>query len=224
MGGAVSGNDLKATALPPANVVWHNATVTRQRRENLNAHCGAVLWFTGLSASGKSTLAHAVEEVLHTSGCRTFVLDGDNVRHGLCRDLGFSLDDRAENLRRIGEVAKLFLEAGTIVLAAFISPLRTEREKVRTLIPHGDFLEIYCQAPLDICEQRDPKGMYVRARKGEIKEFTGISSPYEVPTNPELTVNTGEISLDECVSQVLALLSERNVTIQSSIKPLSSLD
>jgi adenylylsulfate kinase len=206
------------------NIIWHNATVTRQRRENLNAHRGAVLWFTGLSASGKSTLAHAVEEVLHIRGCRTFVLDGDNVRHGLCRDLGFSLDDRAENLRRIGEVAKLFLEAGTIVLAAFISPLRTERERVRTLIPHGDFMEIYCQAPLDICEQRDPKGMYVRARKGEIKEFTGISSPYEVPTNPELTVNTGEISLDECVSQVLTLLSQRNVTIQSTSKPPSSLD
>jgi adenylylsulfate kinase len=213
----VSGNEYKATALPSANVVWHNATVTRQRRENLNAHRGSVLWFTGLSASGKSTLAHAVEEVLHTNGCRTFVLDGDNVRHGLCRDLGFSLDDRAENLRRIGEVTKLFLEAGSIVLAAFISPLRAEREKVRTLIPHGDFLEIYCQAPLDICEQRDPKGMYVRARKGEIKEFTGISSPYEVPTNPELTVNTGETSLDECISQVLALLSERKVTVHSSI-------
>lgn len=210
--------------LPNINVVWHHSTVNRQRREQLHTHSGAVLWFTGLSASGKSTLAHAVEEVLHTNGCRTFVLDGDNVRHGLCRDLGFSLDDRAENLRRIGEVAKLFLEGGTIVLAAFISPLRTEREKVRTLIPHGDFLEIYCQAPLDICEQRDPKGMYVRARKGEIKEFTGISSPYEVPTNPELTVKTGEISLDECVSQVLALLSQRNVTVQPSIKPPSSLD
>lgn len=224
MGGAVFGNDLKATPLPPANVVWHNATVTRQLRENLNAHRGAVLWFTGLSASGKSTLAHAVEEVLHTSGCRTFVLDGDNVRHGLCRDLGFSLDDRAENLRRIGEVARLFLETGTIVLAAFISPLRTDRENVRTLIPHGDFLEIYCQAPLDICEQRDPKGMYVRARKGEIKEFTGISSPYEIPTNPELTVNTGELSLDECVSQVLALLRQRNVTVQQATKPPSSPD
>jgi adenylylsulfate kinase len=217
MEGGVSGNHLGASALPSTNVVWHHATVTRVRRENLNAHRGAVLWFTGLSASGKSTLAHAVEEVLHTNGCRTFVLDGDNVRHGLCRDLGFSLDDRAENLRRIGEVTKLFLEAGSIVLAAFISPLRAEREKVRTLIPHGDFLEIYCQAPLDICEQRDPKGMYVRARKGEIKEFTGISSPYEVPTNPELTVNTGETSLDECISQVLALLSERKVTVHSSI-------
>lgn len=219
----MSGNDLNAAALPSANVVWHNATVTRQRRENHNAHRGAVLWFTGLSASGKSTLAHAVEEVLHTSGCQTFVLDGDNVRHGLCRDLGFSLDDRAENLRRIGEVAMLFLEAGTIVLAAFISPLRTEREKVRKLIPHGDFLEIYCHAPLDICEQRDPKGMYVRARKGEIKEFTGISSPYEVPLNPDLTVNTGDIPLDECVSRVLALLRERNITLQSSIKPPSSI-
>ncbi len=170
-----------------------------------------MLWFTGLSASGKSTLAHAVEESLYGFGCRTFVLDGDNVRHGLCRDLGFSLDDRAENLRRVGEVAKLFLEAGTIVLAAFISPLRLEREKVRVLIPHGDFLEIHCHAPLDVCEQRDPKGMYARARRGEIAEFTGISSPYEVPTNPELAINTAEAPLDECVSKVLTLLNQRGV-------------
>lgn len=208
-GAGVSGNDSIATSRLATNVVWHHATVTRVRRENLNAHRGAVLWFTGLSASGKSTLAHAVEEVLHTNGCRTFVLDGDNVRHGLCRDLGFSLEDRAENLRRIGEVAKLFLDAGTLVLAAFISPLRTEREKVRTLIPHGDFLEIFCQAPLAVCEERDPKGMYARARNGEIKEFTGISSPYETPMSPDLAVNTGEKSLDECVNQVLKLLKQR---------------
>lgn len=192
-------------------VVWHNATVTRQRRETLHSHRGVVLWFTGLSASGKSTLAHAVEEVLHTNGCRTFVLDGDNVRHGLCRDLGFSLDDRAENLRRVGEVAKLFLEAGTIVLAAFISPLRKEREKVRVLIPHGEFLEIYCDATLDVCERRDPKGMYARARRGEIHQFTGVSSPYEAPLNPELTLNTGGSELTACVSSVIQLLRQRGV-------------
>lgn len=194
-----------------SSVVWHHATVTRQKRERLNGHRGAVLWFTGLSASGKSTLAHAVEEQLYQIGCRTFVLDGDNVRHGLCRDLGFSLYDRAENLRRVGEVAKLFLEAGVIVLSAFISPLRLEREKVRALFPHGDFLEFYCQAPVDVCEKRDPKGMYTRARRGEIAEFTGISSPYEAPTNPELAIDTAETALDECVSQVLVLLNQRGI-------------
>lgn len=210
MGVAVSGSQ-GAGSKPGANVVWHHATVTRQRREQLHAHRGVVLWFTGLSASGKSTLAHAVEEALHEKGCRTFVLDGDNVRHGLCRDLRFSLDDRAENLRRIGEVAKLFLEAGTIILAAFISPLRVEREKVRTLIPHGDFLEIHCHAPIDVCEQRDPKGVYARARRGEIPDFTGISSPYEPPINPELAINTAETPLDQCVNNVLTLLSQRGI-------------
>lgn len=193
------------------NVVWHHATITRQRREELHGHRGTVLWFTGLSAAGKSTLAHAVEEALYTKGCRTFVLDGDNVRHGLNKDLGFSIEDRDENLRRVGETAKLFLEAGTIVLAAFISPLRRERETIRSLMPHGDFLEIYCEASIEVCEQRDPKGMYQKARKGEIKEFTGISSPYEAPLKPELTVPTGSQSLEQSVEQVLALLRERQV-------------
>lgn len=193
------------------NVVWHHATVTRQRREELHGHHGAVLWFTGLSASGKSTLAHAVEEELYRQNCRTFVLDGDNVRHGLNRDLGFSIEDRDENLRRVGETAKLFLEAGTIVLAAFISPLRKEREMIRTLMPHGDFLEIYCEASIDVCEQRDPKGLYEKARKGVIKEFTGISSPYEPPEKPELTVSTGLESLEKSVQQVLVLLQSRQV-------------
>ncbi|MGM0595321.1 MAG: adenylyl-sulfate kinase [Pseudomonadota bacterium] len=196
---------------PKSNVIWHHATVTRQRREELNGHRGAVLWLTGLSASGKSTLAHAVEEALHQRGCRTFVLDGDNVRHGLNRDLGFSLKDRDENLRRVGETAKLFLEAGIITLAAFISPLRREREMVRTLMPHGDFLEIYCAAPLEVCEQRDPKGMYQKARQGEIKEFTGVSSPYEPPVKAELMVSTGEQPLEQSVEQVLTLLEQRGV-------------
>lgn len=199
------------TANTSTNIVWHHATVTRQRREQLHGHGGAVLWFTGLSASGKSTLAHAVEEALHQQKCRTFVLDGDNVRHGLNRDLGFSIEDRDENLRRVGETAKLFLEAGAIVLAAFISPLRKEREMLRTLMPHGDFLEIYCEAPIEVCEQRDPKGLYQKARRGEIKEFTGISSPYEPPVNPELTVNTGLTTLGECVEQVLTLLNSRQI-------------
>ncbi|MFZ5775636.1 MAG: adenylyl-sulfate kinase [Thermodesulfobacteriota bacterium] len=194
-----------------ANTVWHHATVTRARREQLNGHRGAILWFTGLSGAGKSTLAHAVEEHLHGMGCRTFVFDGDNVRHGLCADLGFSMEDRSENLRRIGEMAKLFLEGGMITLAAFISPLRQDRAKVRSLAPHGDFMEIYCRAPLEVCEQRDVKGMYRRARAGEIKEFTGISSPYEEPVRAELVVDTGDYPLGECVARVVELLGQRGV-------------
>ncbi len=194
-----------------SNTVWHHATVTRARREALNGHKSVILWFTGLSGAGKSTLAHAVEEKLHQLGCRTFVLDGDNVRHGLCGDLGFSAQDREENIRRVGEMAKLFIEAGEIVLTAFISPFRSDRVKVRGLVPHGDFLEVYCHCPLDICEQRDVKGLYRRARAGEIKDFTGISSPYETPENPELVVNTSRYNLEECVDQVLSLLRERTI-------------
>ncbi len=194
-----------------SNTVWHHATVTRARREALNGHKSVILWFTGLSGAGKSTLAHAVEEKLHQLGCRTFVLDGDNVRHGLCGDLGFSAQDREENIRRVGEMAKLFIEAGEIVLTAFISPFRSDRAKVRGLVPHGDFLEVYCHCPLDICEQRDVKGLYRRARAGEIKDFTGISSPYETPENPELVVNTSRYNLEECVDQVLSLLRERTI-------------
>ena len=190
---------------PPAstNVVWHHATVTRARREAQNGHRGAIIWFTGLSGSGKSTLAHAVEETLHQQGCHTFVLDGDNVRHGLCGDLGFSNKDRQENIRRIGEVAKLFMEAGVIVLTAFISPYRVDRERVRGMVEHGDFIEIYCDAPIEVCEARDVKGIYKKARAGLIPEFTGISSPYEVPKNPELTVNTGGEELEACVNKSL---------------------
>ncbi len=191
------------------NVVWHHATVTRSRREQLNGHKGAILWFTGLSGSGKSTIAHTVEERLHQSGCRTFVFDGDNVRHGLCGDLGFSQKDRSENIRRIGEMVKLFLEAGIIVLTAFISPIRKDRERVRSLVPAGDFIEIYCRCPLDVCESRDVKGLYHRARSGEVKEFTGISSPYETPEKPALVLDTNVCSLDECVSKVMVLLSQR---------------
>ncbi len=194
-----------------SNVVWHHATVTRERRESLSGHKGAVLWFTGLSGAGKSTLAHAVEEQLHQLGSHTFVFDGDNVRHGLCSDLGFSADDRSENLRRIGEMVKLFLEAGIISLTAFISPFATDRDRVRTLVPHGDFFEIYCRAPLEVCEGRDVKGLYKRARAGQIPEFTGISSPYEEPRNPELVVDTGTQPLAECIDQVLALLRQRGV-------------
>ncbi|MBS0368540.1 MAG: adenylyl-sulfate kinase [Proteobacteria bacterium] len=191
------------------NTVWHHATVTRERRAALNGHRSCVLWFTGLSGSGKSTLAHAVEEELHRAGRRTFVLDGDNVRHGLCGDLGFSVEDRRENIRRIAETTKLMTEAGVITLTAFISPFREDRDRARSLFPHGDFIEIYCAAPLAICESRDVKGLYRRARSGEVKEFTGISSPYEAPLNPELTVASGNLPLEHCVAQVMGLLESR---------------
>ncbi len=200
-----------------SNTVWHHATVTRERRQDLNNHKSVILWFTGLSGSGKSTLAHAVEEELYQNKCRTYVMDGDNVRHGLCSDLGFSDEDRKENVRRIGNVAKLFLDAGAIVLTAFISPFHEDREIVRNLVLPGDFLEIYCNAPLEVCEQRDIKGIYKKAREGIIKDFTGISSPYEAPVNPELIVNTGEDSLEACVSQVIGLLKQRGIISQSDI-------
>lgn len=194
-----------------SNVVWHHATVTRERRERQNGHHSVILWFTGLSGAGKSTLAHATEERLHQMGCRTFVFDGDNVRHGLCSDLGFSAEDRVENIRRIGEMAKLFLEAGVISLTAFISPFRRDRERVRSLVPHGDFLEIYCKCDLAVCETRDVKDLYKRARAGEIKDFTGISSPYEEPENAEVVVETDKLSLDESVEKVLEVLRDRGI-------------
>jgi len=194
-----------------SDVVWHHATVTRDRRNQQNNHKSVVLWFTGLSGSGKSTLAHAVEEELHQMGCRTFVLDGDNVRHGLNGDLSFSDKDRKENLRRIGEVSKLFIEAGTIVLTAFISPFREERRKIRSMMPHGDFIEIYVDCSIEVCESRDVKGLYQKAREGEINQFTGISSPYEPPEAQELTVNTSQETLTESITKILQLLKERGV-------------
>jgi len=194
-----------------SNVVWHHATVTRERREKVNGHSSVILWFTGLSGAGKSTLAHAVEERLYQAGCRTFVFDGDNVRHGLCADLGFSPEERIENIRRVGEMAKLFLEAGVVALTAFISPFRSDRARVRSLVPHGEFLEIYCRCPLEVCEERDVKGLYGRARAGEIKDFTGISSPYEEPLKPELVVDTGGQPLEESVNKVMELLRDRGV-------------
>lgn len=193
------------------NTVWHNATVTRQRREALNNHKSVILWFTGLSGSGKSTLAHAVEEQLHQKGCRTYVLDGDNVRHGLCGDLGFSDEARKENIRRIGELAKLILESGVITLTAFISPFASERDLARKLVPHGDFIEIFCNSSVEVCESRDVKGLYKKARDGEIKEFTGISSPYEEPKKPELVIDTGNDELQDCVKQVITLMEDRGL-------------
>lgn len=200
-----------------SNVVWHQSTVSRKCREEKNQHKSVVLWFTGLSGSGKSTLAHAVEEKLYQQGLNTFVLDGDNVRHGLNKDLGFSDQDRKENIRRISEAAKLMLEAGVITLTAFISPFKEEREMARSLMPHGDFIEIHCFCPLEVCETRDVKGLYKRARKGEIKDFTGISSPYEAPVKPELRVDTDTLTLKEGAEQVIALLRERNILPEGKI-------
>jgi len=201
----------KTKVIASKDVVWHAATVTRHQREVQQGHRGAVIWFTGLSGSGKSTLAHAVEKYLHDHGCRTFVLDGDNVRHGLCGDLGFSDLDRQENIRRIGEVSKLFMEAGIIVLTAFISPFRDDRDQVRNMLGENEFVEVYCNAQLDVCENRDVKGLYKKARKGEIADFTGVSSPYEVPANPEVVVDTGSSSLDKCVSQIVAEIHGRAI-------------
>ena len=188
------------------NTVWHHAIVTREQREAQNGHKSCVLWFTGLSGAGKSTLAHAVEERLHQMDFRTFVLDGDNIRHGLSSNLSFSEDDRRENIRRIGEVAKLVMEAGVMVMTAFISPFRTDRQAVRKLIPDGDFFEIYCKASLETCEARDVKGFYKRARAGEIRNYTGIDSPYQAPEEAEIIIHTDILSIDESVEEVLRLL------------------
>lgn len=203
------------------NTVWHSATVTRTRREQQNKHKSVVLWFTGLSGSGKSTLAHTVEEALHTKGCRTFVFDGDNVRHGLCADLGFSDEDRAENIRRIGEMVRLFIDAGVIALTAFISPFAKDRQFVRQLVTLQNFIEIYCRCPLEVCESRDVKGLYRKARAGEISEFTGISSPYEEPLDPDLVLDTGNTSLDICRQRVLSLLVKRGVISDAGASTVS---
>lgn len=191
-----------------SNTTAHRATVTRARRESQNGHRAVIVWFTGLSGAGKSTLAHAVEERLHQLGCRTFVFDGDNVRHGLCGDLGFEMVDRQENIRRIGEMARLFLQAGVMALTAFISPLREDRQRVRSLVPEGDFLEVYCRCALETCEARDVKGLYRQARAGEIGEFTGITSPYEEPEAAELVIDTDHQPLEESIEAVIALLRQ----------------
>ncbi len=195
--------------MPNKNVVWHKGGVSREEKESANSHRGLILWFTGLSGSGKSTLAGGVEKVLHDMGAKTVILDGDNIRHGLCADLGFSGDDRKENIRRIGEVAKLFVESGNIVLTAFISPFRSEREKVRRLVSPEDFVEIFVKCPISICEQRDVKGLYKKARAGEITDFTGISSPYEEPERPEMIIETDKKSMDESVMDVVTWLKNR---------------
>jgi len=191
------------------NVVWHKPEVTRQMRNILNGHKSIAVWFTGLPSSGKSTIAHALEKKLYERGIRTYTFDGDNIRHGLCSDLGFSKENRDENLRRIAEVIKLFIDAGIVVLAAFVSPLKEHREKVKKIISKKDFLEIYCRCPVEVCEMRDPKGMYKRAKAGEIKEYTGVSSPYEEPEAPDLVIDTHLLSLEESVDRVFKLIEDR---------------
>tara|TARA_B100000965_G_scaffold213_1_gene225 strand:+ start:872 stop:1510 length:639 start_codon:yes stop_codon:yes gene_type:complete len=193
------------------NIVWHQSSVDREARNHQRGHGSAILWFTGLSGSGKSTLANAVNVALHENGYSTYVLDGDNIRHGLCKDLGFSDLDREENIRRIGEVSKLFLDAGIIVLTAFVSPFRIDRDSARALVGENDFIEIYCAADLDICETRDTKGLYAKARKGEINDFTGISSPYEEPQSPELAIDTGNMEINECVDMVTNFLVNQKI-------------
>jgi len=193
------------------NIVWHHATITREDRESLFGQKGVVIWFTGLSGSGKSTLANEVEVQLFERGCHTYILDGDNIRHGLNKDLGFSPKDREENIRRIGEVAHLFSQAGIIVMTAFISPYRADRDIARKLNKEGEFLEIYCRCSLDECERRDTKGLYKKARAGQIPEFTGISAPYEEPEKPELILDTDKEPVKESAAKVIAYLEDKGI-------------
>ena len=194
-----------------SQVVWQNYQISLADREQQNGHQGVVLWFTGLSGAGKSTVANALEQELVKRKVHSYLLDGDNVRHGLCADLGFSEADRTENIRRVGAVAGLMLDAGLVVLSAFISPYRAQRQAIKNSLPEGKFLEIYIATSLDVCEQRDVKGLYQKARRGEISHFTGISDPYEAPEQPDLTIDTAQQSLEQSVEQLIALLTEKGV-------------
>lgn len=193
------------------NIVWHAHKVSKSGRSLQKRQKACVLWFTGLSASGKSTIAGVVEQMLFELEHHTYLLDGDNVRHGLNKDLGFNDADRIENIRRIGELSKLFADAGLIVLSAFISPFRSDRQMVRDLMDEGEFVEIYMNTPLAVCESRDPKGLYLKARRGEIKNFTGIDSAYEPPEQPEIVLNTAECSVEDCAKQVIDYLRSRHI-------------
>ncbi|PRR89700.1 adenylyl-sulfate kinase [Bacillus atrophaeus] len=190
------------------DIVWHEASITKEEYQQKNKHQSSILWLTGLSGSGKSTIANAAARELFEQGYQVVVLDGDNIRHGLNNDLGFSDEDRKENIRRIGEVAKLFVQQGTIVITAFISPFREDRKQVRQLVDEGEFLEIYIKCDLDICEQRDPKGLYKKARNGEIPFFTGIDSPYEEPEAPELVLDSGQNEREECKNQLIEFVKK----------------
>ena len=202
------------------NIVWHSHPVDRDLRADQKSQQPLVIWFTGLSASGKSTIAGALEQVLTHQGYHTYLLDGDNVRHGLCKDLGFSDADRTENIRRVGEVSGLMADAGLIVLAAFISPFKADRQVVRDILPDGQFVEVYVDAPLDLCRERDPKGLYAKAERGEIKQFTGIDSPYEAPDAPEVHIDAGYLNVAESVNQLLAHLHDIGV-LKSGYEPIA---
>ncbi|MGG0737233.1 adenylyl-sulfate kinase [Niallia taxi] len=192
------------------NITWHDQTVSKGRRREKSKHHSYVLWFTGLSGSGKSSVANAVAERLFQDETHTYVLDGDNIRFGINKDLGFSEEDRKENIRRIGEVSKLFVDSGQVVLTAFISPFRNDREEVRALLEDDEFVEVYVKCSLEACEARDPKGLYEKARQGIIKDFTGISSPYEEPANPEIVIDTEKYSIEDCVEQIVQFLKEKS--------------
>lgn len=198
------------------NVTWEHRKLCKEDYRRRNGHSSMVLWLTGLSGSGKSTLAHQVEEMLNSKGWYTYILDGDNIRHGLNGDLGFSETDRSENIRRIGEVAKLFVDAGVVVLAAFISPFRQDRDRVRSLFEPGEFIEIHVRCDLHVCEQRDPKGLYRKARAGELPDFTGIDSPYEEPVNPELTIDTSVLGIEESVQIIVDYVSAQKPALGTS--------
>ena len=212
----VERNRIVLTEQKATNITWHQATIGQADREKLLKQKGCVIWFTGLSGSGKSTLAYEVENVLHKRGHLTYVLDGDNVRHGLNKNLGFSPEDREENIRRIGEVGKLFADAGVIAMTAFISPYIADRDKARATVEVGRFIEVFVKCPLSVCEERDTKGLYQKARAGEIKEFTGISAPYEAPAHPEIVVNTAELTLSESAQKVIGFLEERDLIFGAS--------
>ncbi|MCY7884374.1 adenylyl-sulfate kinase [Bacillus spizizenii] len=193
------------------NITWHPAAITKSDRQSLNGHKSCALWFTGLSGSGKSVLANAVDEKLYRMGIQSYVLDGDNIRHGLNKDLDFRTEDRIENIRRIGEVAKLFVDSGQMILTAFISPFREDRDMVRALFPEGEFFEIYVKCPLHVCEQRDPKGLYKKARNGEIKHFTGIDSPYEAPLSPDFIIESDQISISDGADLIITELQSKGI-------------
>ncbi|WP_203141763.1 adenylyl-sulfate kinase [Marinobacter mangrovi] len=198
------------------NIVWHNHRISRAERAEIKNQKPCLIWFTGLSGSGKSTIANALDVALYQRGYHTFLLDGDNVRHGLNKDLGFSDDERVENIRRIGEVSKLFADAGLIVLSAFISPFTSDRRMVRNLFPAGEFIEVFMNTPLEACEERDPKGLYKKARAGEITHFTGIDAPYELPSHPEVTLDTTQYSVDQCVDKLVSYLRDRKLILECS--------
>lgn len=193
------------------NIIWHHSTVTKQERHLMNGHKSCVLWFTGLSGSGKSTIANAVDQALYRQNFKSYVLDGDNIRHGLNQDLRFGKEDRQENIRRIGEVAKLFVDSGQIISTAFISPFRDDRNTIRNMFEVGEFIEIYVKCPISICEDRDPKGLYKKARKGEIPNFTGISSPYEPPITPEISIDTTQMNIGQSVDKILSYLKKKKI-------------